>query len=121
MKKLTEHVFFTMNNDSRQSLFPVSIFFVYLAVLCLMSGGHSGILRFMDAKNFSAGLQTLIPILYWAIVASGLTIFTRWKIRKTYDEPMRRLAEATDKVAHGDFSILFQRRTPSKNRIIWIL
>lgn len=105
MKKLTEHVFFTMNNDSRQSLFPVSIFFVYLAVLCLMSGGHSGILRFMDAKKFSAGLQTLIPILYWAIVASGLTIFTRWKIRKTYDEPMRRLAEATDKVAHGDFSI----------------
>lgn len=94
-----------LERDSRKSLFPVSIFFVYLAVLCLMSGVHSGILRLMEARGWDDWLQTLVPILYWTLVAAGLTIFTRRKIRKTYDAPMRQLADATYRVAHGDFSV----------------
>lgn len=105
MKRLIKKWSSALGKDSRQSLFPVSIFFVYLVVLCLMSGVHSGIIRLMDALGWNDWIQTAIPILYWALVAAGLTIFTRWKIRKTYDEPMKRLADATYKVAHGDFSV----------------
>ena len=35
----------------------------------------------------------------------GLTLFTRYQIAKTYDKPMKELAKAADKVAHGDFSV----------------
>lgn len=105
MRRWMKSVGTAVKEDSRKSLFPVSIFFVYLVVLCLMSGGHSGLIRFMNVRNWSDGWQIIVPIVYWAGVAVGLTVFTRWKIRKTYDEPMKRLAQATDRVAHGDFSV----------------
>ena len=34
-----------------------------------------------------------------------MTLFTRKKIRDTYEAPLHRLAEATEKVANGDFSV----------------
>lgn len=92
----------------KNTRFPPSLFFVYLSVLLLMSGLHTGVIVLSDTLNFSAFFQTLLPILYWTAVAIGLTLFTRWRIKKTYDIPMKQLAEATDKVAHGDFSIFVQ-------------
>ena len=50
-------------------------------------------------------MQILIPTAYWTLVAVGLTLFTRYQIAKTYDKPMKELAKAADKVAHGDFSV----------------
>ena len=47
----------------------------------------------------------MIPTAYWTLVAVGLTLFTRHQIAKTYDKPMKELAKAADKVAHGDFSV----------------
>jgi len=38
-------------------------------------------------------------------VAVGLTLFTRKKIKSTYEEPMHKMAEAAEKVADGDFSV----------------
>lgn len=95
-------------NNVKSSRFPTSLFFVYLLVLLLMSGFHTGVLVLTDKLNLSNFVQTLLPILYWSAVAIGLTLFTRWRIKKTYDIPMQRLAEATEKVAHGDFSIFVQ-------------
>lgn len=89
----------------RDSRFPPSLFFVYLLVLLLMSGVHTGVIVGMDRLGWNGIAQTVIPILYWLVVALGLTIFTRRQVRKTYEEPMHRLAEATKKVAEGDFSI----------------
>lgn len=89
----------------KNSRFPASLFFVYLIVLLLMSGVHTGVLVLTDKLHLSSFIQILLPILYWSAVAVGLTLFTRWRIKKTYDLPMKQLAEATDKVAHGDFSI----------------
>lgn len=94
--------------DVKSTRFPPSLFFVYLIVLLLMSGLHTGVLVLSNKLNLSNFFQTLMPILYWTVVAVGLTLFTRWRIRKTYDIPMKQLAEATDKVAHGDFSIFVQ-------------
>ena len=89
----------------RNNRFPPSLFFVYLGVLLLMSGIHVGLIVGMNTLGWNELLQTLIPILYWSTVAVGLTLFTRRQIQRVYEEPMHRLAEATEKVAGGDFSV----------------
>ena len=92
-------------NNVRESRFPPSLFFVYLVVLLFMSGIHTGLLVGANTLGWNETAQTVIPVLYWTAVAVGLTLFTRSQIRRVYEEPMKMLAEATQKVAEGDFSI----------------
>ena len=47
--------------------------------------------------------MTVVPMCYWGMVAMGLTLFTRWKVKRTYEEPLYKMAEATRKVANGGF------------------
>ncbi|MDE5939072.1 MAG: HAMP domain-containing histidine kinase [Lachnospiraceae bacterium] len=89
----------------KENLFPPSLFAIYLGVLFLMSGIHMGLLVFMDRVNWSEPAQMVVPMAYWGIVAVGLTLFTRKKMRSTYEEPLHKMAEATRKVAEGDFSV----------------
>ena len=89
----------------RNDRFPSSLFLVYLGVLLLMSGIHTGLVVGMNKLGWSDFLQILVPLLYWSAVAVGLTFFTRKQIQRVYEEPMHRLAEATEKVAGGDFSV----------------
>ena len=89
----------------RESRFPPSLFFVYLVVLLIMSGIHTGLIVGMNTLGWSDMVKTAVPILYWSAVAVGLTLFTRKQIRRVYEDPMHKLAEATKKVAEGDFSI----------------
>lgn len=91
--------------QKQHSLFPPSLFFIYLGVLCLMSGIHTGIIVGMNSLGWSDLVQVYVPLIYWSLVAVFLTLFTRQMIRKTYEEPMLRLADATRKVAEGDFSV----------------
>ena len=91
--------------QKQHSLFPPSLFFVYLGVLFLMSGIHTGLIVGMNSLGWPELVQVYIPLIYWSAVAVGLTLFTRAKIRKTYEDPMLRLAEATRQVAEGDFSV----------------
>lgn len=92
---------YTIKNE----LFPPHIFLVYLLVLLLMSGLHTGMIVGMNALNWSNIAQILLTMLYWALVAAGITLFTRREIRRTYEEPLHNLAEAAEKVASGDFSV----------------
>lgn len=85
--------------------FPPSLFLVYLGVLLLMSGIHTGLIVGMNKAGWSDIVQAVVPIIYWSAVAVGLTFFTRRAVRRSYEEPMHRLAEATKKVAGGDFSV----------------
>lgn len=89
----------------RNDRFPLSLFFVYLVVLLLMSGIHTGLIVGMNQLGWSDLLQTIVPLLYWAGVAVGLTLFTRKQIQRVYEEPMHRFVEATKQVASGDFSV----------------
>ena len=89
----------------RDDRFPTSLFFVFLGVLLLMSGLHTGLIVGMNTLGWSDWVQTAVPMLYWSAVAVGLTLFTRKQIQRSYEEPMHRLAEATEKVAGGDFSV----------------
>lgn len=89
----------------KDSLFPPSLFAIYLGVLFLMSGIHTGLLVFMNRIPAGGLVQTIVPMVYWGMVAVGLTLFTRQKMRSTYEEPLHKMAEATRKVAEGDFSV----------------
>lgn len=89
----------------RNELFPPSLFVVYFVVLLLMSGIHTGLIVGMEDIGCSDIIKVIVPLLYWAAVAAGLTIFTRKEIKKTYEKPMHELAGAANKVAEGDFSV----------------
>ena len=89
----------------KENRFPPSLFATYLVVLLLMSGIHTGLVVLMNRMECNAVTQSIIPIFYWGMVAVILTLFTRRKIRTTYEEPMHKLAEATSRVANGDFSV----------------
>lgn len=101
MKKIN-HNKYGVINDSR---FPPSLFAVYLGTLLLMSGIHTGLLVFMGKMGWNEIIQSIVPILYWGVIAVGLTLFARREIRRTYEKPMHMLAEAAEKVAGGDFSV----------------
>ncbi len=87
------------------SRFPASLFFVYLGVLLLMSGLHTGLIVWMNKTSQPALLEILVPMVYWSAVAVGLTWFTRRQVQKKYENPMQQLAKATRKVSEGDFSV----------------
>ena len=89
----------------RNNRFPPSLFFVYLGVLLAMSGIHTGMIVGMNKLGWNDLMQTAVPLFYWSAVAVGLTFFTRRQIQRTYEEPMHRLAQATEQVAGGDFSV----------------
>lgn len=85
--------------------FPLSLFGIYMAVMLLMSGLHTGIIVFMGYAHWGKVAQCIVPIVYWGTAAVGLTLFTRKKVKETYEEPMIKLAEAAEQVANGDFSV----------------
>lgn len=89
----------------KDSLFPKSLFFIYWGILLAMSGLHMGFIVLFENFDVPGGLQTLVILFYWAIIALGLTLYTKWRVKKTYDDPMHLLADASKKVAAGDFSV----------------
>lgn len=89
----------------KESLFPPFLFVTYFIVLLLMSGVHIGLLVLAHRYDWNKVIQTVIPMVYWGAVAAGLTLYTRKQIKRTYEEPLHRLADATEKVANGDFSV----------------
>lgn len=91
--------------DPRESRFPTSLFLKLFLILLLLSGVHMGFIVLFNKMGWNKLLATIVPLLYWLCVAAGVTLFIRWQIWKTYDIPMRQLADATAKVAHGDFSV----------------
>ncbi len=94
-----------MNARKMKSRFPVSMLFVYLSVLLLMSGIHTGLLVLMDHLQTGKIMSILVIMMYWSMVAIGLTWFTRSRMQSTYEIPMQNLANATRRVASGDFSV----------------
>ena len=85
--------------------FPRSVFFVYLGALLLLMGMHTNMIVIMDRLGVAPWLAPVFPILYLAAAAAALTLYTRRQIKNTYEIPMQNLAEATGKVAQGDFSV----------------
>ena len=78
----------------KQSLFPVSLFGIYIGVLFLMSGIHTGLIVFMNSAGWNKAVMTVVPMCYWGMVAMGLTLFTRWKVKRTYEEAVHPVLSA---------------------------
>ncbi len=92
-------------NNIKNDRFPPTVFASLFGGLLLMSGVHVGIIVGMNKLQLNEVIQTIIPIIYWGLVSLGLTLLTRYQIRKTYEEPLWSFAEASRKVAKGDFSV----------------
>ena len=101
---------------ARNSRFPKSIFFGYYGALLLLSGVHIGLLIGVQRAGFHDILIIVVLMSYWALVALGLTAYTRAQVRRTYDIPMQRLAEAAAKIAAGDFSVRIDPISERENR-----
>lgn len=95
----------TREDRLRRSRFPLSLFFIFFGILLVMSGIHTGLIVFVNRYVQSSVTASVIPMLYWALVALCLTVFTRVQVVRTYERPVRELAKATEKVAQGDFSV----------------
>ena len=91
--------------DVTQNRFPPGLFAIFLGVMFLMSGLHVGLIVLMNRLAWGDVAQVVVAMGYWALVAAGLTWITRRQIETVYDKPARELAEATAKVADGDFSV----------------
>jgi len=93
------------NRAVTQNRFPPGLFAIFLGVMFLMSGLHVGLIVLMNRLAWGDVAQVVVAMGYWALVAAGLTWITRRQIETVYDKPARELAEATAKVADGDFSV----------------
>lgn len=93
------------NNTVKEIRLILSLFVVYAGILLLMSELHMGLLVLMSEYRCGEITQTVVAMAYWGMVALGITWFTVSRIKKTYEIPMRQLADATSKVAAGDFSV----------------
>ena len=91
--------------EIKKTLFPPSLFGIYMGILLIMSGLHIGLIVLTNEMSWNVIVQTMIPLIYWSLVAMGLTLFTRKKIKEVYERPLHKMAEATKKVANGDFSV----------------
>lgn len=89
----------------KESRFPSSLFVIYLVTLLWMCGVHTGLIVLVNRIDANVVIQTMVPMIYWAMAAVALTLFTREKISTTYEEPLHNLAEATSRVSKGDFSV----------------
>lgn len=89
----------------RETHFPIGLFAAIYAILLLCSGIHTGIIQLYRVWNPGELMQTAIPMLYWSAISLGITAFTRYQMKKSYELPMKMLAQATEEVSHGDFGV----------------
>ena len=99
----------------KTSVFPLRGFILSFLVLGLLTTGQMIIMRsFVD---YSALLfrNAVILHVYWLVVAASFTLFTKFQFNQHYQNPMSEFAEATRKVASGDFSVYVPpRHLPEK-------
>ena len=89
----------------RAKYFPVVVFIITFIVMATLTTIQNYILgSHIDYTAVSPHL-VIIMVTYWILISVAFTLYTRWQIKKNYDQPMQTLAEATKDVASGDFSV----------------
>ena len=89
----------------RSSWFPLALFGIVLAGLLLASGIHMGFIVLLTRLELSDFVTVNVPILYWCLIAAGVTLLISRLARSTYEKPLKQLAQAAQQVAGGDFSV----------------
>lgn len=92
-----------MNEKKSARIFPLSVFIAAFITLSLLTGAQMFILdRYIgDVPDIYVALLSG----YWIIVAALLTFFIGYLFNTRFEKPLKRFAEATQKVANGDFSV----------------
>lgn len=89
----------------RSSRFPAALFGIILAGLLLASGIHTGFIVLLSRLELGDFISVNIPILYWSLIAAGVTALVVRLTQNTYERPIRQIATAARQVAGGDFSV----------------
>ena len=89
----------------RSSRFPAALFGIILVGLLLASGVHMGFIVLLTRLELSDFLQVNIPILYWGLIAAGVTALIVRLTKNIYERPLKQIAQAARQVAGGDFSV----------------
>ena len=89
----------------KNSRFPLSTFWIILAMLLSTSGISMGIIIGMDRAGWLPIVQTHVVVLYWIGAAALLTWLVRARMKAVYDAPMQAISDATKQVAQGDFTV----------------
>lgn len=89
----------------RSSRFPIALFGIILAGLMLASGIHMGFIALLTRLELSDFVTVNVPILYWCLIAAGVTLLISRLTRSTYEKPLKQIARAARQVAGGDFSV----------------
>lgn len=89
----------------RSSRFPAALFGIILVGLLLASGVHSGFIVLLTRLELGDFISVNVPILYWGLIAAGVTALVVRLTKNTYERPIRQIANAARQVAGGDFSV----------------
>lgn len=89
----------------RKQRFPILIFISAFACMGILTTIQMKILSEYIVYTQIAHSKVALIIIFWLLIATIFTIWTRYQINSRYDKPMREFAEATKKVANGDFSV----------------
>lgn len=98
------------NKGFRIFPFPIFIltfmaFGLFTAILIILLGDS------IEPEKIPVANRIAVVIL-WLVVASLFTLLTSWQIGSRYHKPIEKFAEATRKVASGDFSVYVPPRNP---------
>ena len=102
----------------RSSRFPAALFGIILVGLLLASGVHMGFIILLTRLELSDFLQVNIPILYWAAIATGVTVLVVRLTKNIYERPLKQIAQAARQVAGGDFSVYVPPIHAADKRVI---
>lgn len=91
----------------RNSYVSPVIWGITLCVVLLIGGLHTGMILLLNRLQVNGVLSTSLVLLYWLVIALTFTIFTRWQMKKAYEEPVRQIAKFVSQIAKGDFSLYF--------------
>lgn len=89
----------------RSSYVSPVIWGITLCVVLLIGGMHTGMILLLNRLEVNGVLSTCIVLLYWLVIALAFTIFTRWQMKRAYEEPVRQIARFVSEIAKGDFSL----------------
>lgn len=89
----------------RSSRFPLALFGIIFVGLMLASGVHMGFIVLLTRLELSDFIRVNVPILYWGLIAAGVTLLISRLTRSTYEKPLKQIAQAARQVAGGDFSV----------------
>lgn len=94
-----------MKRKQAAKIFPLRVFGLTFLVLALLTTVQMLILgRYVDYRNIAIGYIAVV-ILYWLLASAGFTLLIAHQINVRLEQPMIRFAQATEKVAGGDFSV----------------